>query len=154
AGRGVHLSFWLGFVLTIAHVSDSHVRVYPDLPSHYTRTPAENLEACVANLNAMRPRPDVVVHTGDITDNGTAAQLHRAKCILGALQVPCYPILGNHDGSFDAFVSADLVPENSSRYASAYGYSVPLGESQASQLIMLDSTFVDNRGKLAMHGGL
>jgi Icc protein len=47
---------------------------------------------------AMRPAPDVVVITGDLTENGTAAEYaNLAALIRQYLPMPVYVIPGNHD---------------------------------------------------------
>jgi predicted phosphodiesterase len=38
-----------------------------------------------------------IVVTGDITQNGTKEELQRFIDVAGAFNVPCYPVIGNHD---------------------------------------------------------
>jgi predicted phosphodiesterase len=44
-----------------------------------------------------------VVITGDITQDGRRADVQKFIEIAGALGVPCYPVIGNHDIYFDNF---------------------------------------------------
>ena len=47
---------------------------------------------------AFTPRPDVVIITGDLTENGLAAEYANLAAILGrTLSMPVYVIPGNHD---------------------------------------------------------
>lgn len=50
-------------IIRIAHISDTHITNYG---MHVPRM----LERCIEILNSMDPRPDVVIHSGDLTDNG------------------------------------------------------------------------------------
>jgi len=59
--------------------------------------PAANLQRFVDRINALEPRPDAVVVTGDLTADGDAAACERLAGILGGLAVPWYPVPGNHD---------------------------------------------------------
>jgi 3',5'-cyclic AMP phosphodiesterase CpdA len=47
----------------------------------------------------MYPRPDAVIHTGDMTQDGKLDEFLMAREILTGLQVPFYPTPGNRDGS-------------------------------------------------------
>lgn len=57
----------------------------------------KHLAACVASLNALRPRPDVVVATGDLTEHGSTEEYQRLKPLLEKLDMPFLLIPGNHD---------------------------------------------------------
>ena len=66
------------------------------------------LAAAVDYLNAMQLRPDVVLATGDLTDDGRPEQYELLAAILAELDVPLLLIPGNHDerGPFlDAFAA-------------------------------------------------
>jgi calcineurin-like phosphoesterase family protein len=55
------------------------------------------LEAVVANLRALRPRPAFVLLNGDLSDTGTRAQLGAVKEIVRTLPMPVHSTIGNHD---------------------------------------------------------
>ncbi|GAA1876821.1 Calcineurin-like phosphoesterase [Williamsia serinedens] len=76
-------------VTVIAHISDLHV----------TGDAARRSRICavVDHVNARADGIDVLVVTGDITDDGTPAQNTEAAEILGAARVPTLVIPGNHD---------------------------------------------------------
>ena len=76
-------------VTVIAHISDLHV----------TGEPARRMRirAVIDHVNARADGIDVLVVTGDVTDDGTPAQCAEAAEILGASRVPTLVIPGNHD---------------------------------------------------------
>lgn len=57
----------------------------------------KHLAACVAGLNRLQPRPDVVVVTGDLTEHGSAEEYRILKPLLEKLDMPFLLIPGNHD---------------------------------------------------------
>jgi Icc protein len=58
---------------------------------------AAHLARAVAELNVLRPRPDVTVITGDLTDHGAAEEYANLRALLAPLAMPCFLIPGNHD---------------------------------------------------------
>jgi 3',5'-cyclic AMP phosphodiesterase CpdA len=66
-------------------------RVYADIDT------AACLGRAVAALNALDPRPDVTVVTGDLCDHGEAAEYDQLAALLAPLEMPCFVIPGNHD---------------------------------------------------------
>ena len=82
--------------MLIAQISDLHVRA-TDGPGPLGVSINENLIAMVAQLNALDPRPDLVVATGDLTASGTPEQYARLAEILSELEIPPYLLPGNHD---------------------------------------------------------
>jgi 3',5'-cyclic AMP phosphodiesterase CpdA len=82
--------------MLIAQISDLHVR--GDHTPANTHVPTNALlEACVAHLNALDPRPDVVLATGDLTDLGRDQDFALLREILAPLAMPVFMIPGNHD---------------------------------------------------------
>jgi 3',5'-cyclic-AMP phosphodiesterase len=72
------------------------------------------LERAVAELNALDPRPDVTVITGDLTDHGGAEEYANLRALLAPLRMPAYLILGNHDsrdGLREAFGPDGYLPQ-------------------------------------------
>jgi len=57
----------------------------------------EMLAKAIASLNAERPRPDFVVGTGDLTNWAHAEQYTELARLIGNLDLPFLPMVGNHD---------------------------------------------------------
>jgi 3',5'-cyclic AMP phosphodiesterase CpdA len=100
--------------MLIAQISDLHVRGDNTPANTFVPTNAL-LEACVAHLNTLDPRPDVVLATGDLVDLGRDVDYALLRDILAPLEMPIFLIPGNHDdrdGLRRAFSdSAHLVAE-------------------------------------------
>jgi 3',5'-cyclic-AMP phosphodiesterase len=82
--------------MLIAHLSDLHVRPV-GLPAY--RTAETNLlaERAIEALLALEPRPDVVLISGDLCDNGLVSEYENLKRMLARLPMPVWLIPGNHD---------------------------------------------------------
>ena len=82
--------------MLIAQITDFHVVAEGQLC--YGRVPTnDQLREAVAHLNALRPRPDVVVASGDLVDHGAPEEYAALRGILAGLEFPFYLIPGNHD---------------------------------------------------------
>ena len=53
--------------------------------------------AAIEHVKALAPRPDVVLVTGDLADDGNVAQYHFLRELLDGMAIPYYVIPGNHD---------------------------------------------------------
>ncbi len=82
--------------MIIAQITDPHIRAGGRLAYRKVDT-AAGLKACVAHLNALKPMPDVVVMSGDLTDFGTLDEYAVARPILDELSMPYFVVPGNHD---------------------------------------------------------
>lgn len=82
--------------MLIAQISDVHISdsIHPAIGGVNT---AAVFEATVIELNAMKPRPDIVLFTGDFTDDGTIAGYEVFRSLLQYLEIPFRLIPGNHD---------------------------------------------------------
>lgn len=58
---------------------------------------AKRLRKTIAAVNALRPRPDVVLATGDLADHGDLPSYRRLKRYFDRLHAPVFMIMGNHD---------------------------------------------------------
>ena len=76
--------------MRIAQISDTHISL--DFPDRLA-----DLERCVSQLNALDPLPDAVVHSGDISHDGTREQYAVAAQALDRLKVPWFVMAGNKD---------------------------------------------------------
>ena len=82
--------------MLIAQITDTHIKA-PGKLSYGKVDTSQNLEQCIGHINALLPRPDVVLVTGDITDFGRPEEYHQAGLLLNQLTMPYFVISGNHD---------------------------------------------------------
>ena len=83
-------------VVLLAQISDFHVGLPgSDVERRYDS--AARLERAERHLCRMEPRPDVVLCTGDLVNDGLAEEYARLAALLKPLSMPCYLIPGNHD---------------------------------------------------------
>ena len=75
--------------MLIAQISDPHIRPKDQL---YQNTVDSNagFEAAIRHLNGLDPRPDIVVLTGDIVDEGTEDEYAMALELLADLDIPLF----------------------------------------------------------------
>jgi 3',5'-cyclic AMP phosphodiesterase CpdA len=77
-------------MFVIAHVSDTHF-------GNDVQDPADRAAAVMDHLLAMRPRPDVLVVSGDVADHGLAEEYADARAWLDRWPGPAAVCPGNHD---------------------------------------------------------
>jgi Icc protein len=82
-------------VLIIAQISDLHVRPHGQT-AYGIDTNALFADALRA-LRALRPAPDCVLVTGDLTDCGLDSEYESVRAGLATLPMPVFVIPGNHD---------------------------------------------------------
>ncbi|CAN0619547.1 3',5'-cyclic adenosine monophosphate phosphodiesterase CpdA [Burkholderia multivorans] len=82
--------------MLLAHISDLHIRRPGQLAYRRVDTAAA-LARCVARLNALEPRPDAVLITGDLTDSGLDDEYRHLRDLLAPLRMSYYLLVGNHD---------------------------------------------------------
>ena len=82
--------------MLIAQITDTHLKLPGKLAYKRVDT-AQMLRDCVAELLKLDPQPDLIVHTGDLTDFGLPDEYANLKAILAPLQAPLLAIPGNHD---------------------------------------------------------
>lgn len=82
--------------MLVAQISDLHVST-PDSPIERLCRTEAHLQKAVLHLQTLRPRPDVVLATGDLADHGRIPEYERLRAILEPLEMPVYVIPGNHD---------------------------------------------------------
>ncbi len=82
--------------MLIAQITDLHVTEPGALAAGRIDTGAA-LAAAVAHLNRLRPRPDLVVITGDLANGPRPAEYEALARLLAPLELPWCAIPGNHD---------------------------------------------------------
>ena len=79
--------------MIIAQISDTHIA----LGLADTDRRASDLERTLADINALDPVPDVIIHTGDVVHGGRREDYAAAASLLAAARVPLYVAAGNRD---------------------------------------------------------
>lgn len=80
----------------IVQLSDLHLRA-PGRRLYGRVDTAGALVRAIARIDALTPRPDLVVLSGDLTDAGAADEYAHLRERLAALAVPYATMPGNHD---------------------------------------------------------
>lgn len=94
--------------MLIAQISDCHVEA-TDGPGIGGSDPGGNLALCVTQINARDPRPDAVLATGDLVNDGSPDSYAVLRRLLAPLTMPVYLIPGNHD---DRSALRDAFPDH------------------------------------------
>lgn len=74
----------------IVHISDTHV-------SKFGMFLPERLDASIRIINSLDPKPDFIVHTGDLTDNGILMDYEMAIDKMEEFEPEIIYVPGNHD---------------------------------------------------------
>jgi 3',5'-cyclic-AMP phosphodiesterase len=125
--------------MLIAQISDMHVKADGELLYRRIDT-AGYLERAVTHVNALDPRPDLVIATGDLVEGGKPEEYARLKRLLAPLAMPVHLIPGNHDAR-DAL--REVFPDHA--YLPRTGFLQYTIEDQPVRLIALD-TLVPGKG--------
>ena len=148
--------------MLLAQISDLHVR--PDGQLYKGVVDSNRmLQDAIAHLHGLDPRPDLVLITGDLVDEGDPAEYAALRALLARCELPYLLIPGNHDSRDalrDAFSGHDYLPargapmnyvidEHPVRIV-AFDTTVPgehHGDVDASSLAWLAGTLDDGRGR-------
>jgi 3',5'-cyclic AMP phosphodiesterase CpdA len=79
--------------MIIAQISDTHIALDTADADQRMR----DFASTIADINALEPAPDVIVHTGDIVHNGRPDEYARAAATLAGTRAPVYVMVGNKD---------------------------------------------------------
>jgi Icc protein len=82
--------------MLIAQISDTHVcaegtKLYGSIDTN------AGLARAIDTVNRLKPRPDLVLMTGDLVESGQPAQYAMLRTLLARLGMPVYVLPGNHD---------------------------------------------------------
>lgn len=80
--------------MLIAQVTDIHLGFEPDCPGEFNR---QRLDRVLEELAALRPRPDMLIATGDLIDRGDKDSYLRLREAFADMPFPVHYALGNHD---------------------------------------------------------
>lgn len=117
--------------MIIAQISDTHIAL--DTPDADQRI--ADFERAIADINSLDPQPDLIVHSGDIVQNGRRDEYAVTASILANANAPVYVMVGNKDDRAnlrETFPVADYLNTN----ADFIAYSV---EHLPVRLVMLDT---------------
>lgn len=89
--------------MLIAQISDTHI-LLPDADNPKCVERVKMIEAFVAHINALDEKPDIVLHTGDVTHGGSPEHYAIVSSALKDLAVPICFAVGNRD------IGKNLVP--------------------------------------------
>ena len=121
--------------MLIVQFSDPHVRPDGMLYQGVAESNAM-FAAAIAQVNALEPKPDLVLLTGDLVDKGTPQEYANLRSLLARLVAPVLVIPGNHD-DHEAFRAAFW----DHRYLPDTGpMSYVAGEHGAVRIVALDVT--------------
>lgn len=98
--------------MLIAQMSDLHVMAPGSTPATDYDTNAR-LAAAVAHLNALDPRPDLLLITGDLVNGPKPGEYEALADLLAPLAIPYRVLAGNHDdreGLRRTFAGAGWMP--------------------------------------------
>lgn len=84
--------------ILIAQITDTHIvpknNHWKDIVEART---SQRLKKVIMSINSLSPKPDLVIHTGDITDKGDLDSYLHAKELLEELEIEYFLTCGNHD---------------------------------------------------------
>jgi 3',5'-cyclic-AMP phosphodiesterase len=82
--------------LRIAQVTDLHLFAESDQCLLGMPT-LRSLNTLIAQLRQLDPQPDMLLLTGDLSQDGSAESYERVQGLLSPLEIPTYWLPGNHD---------------------------------------------------------
>ncbi len=96
-----------GTAMLIAQISDLHIKE-PGALAYGRVNTAGLLEEVVRALNTLAPRPDLLIASGDLIDQGKPAEYAHLRDLLAPLRMRVLLVPGNHDerGALRAALSA------------------------------------------------
>ncbi len=86
----------LGSIMLVVQVSDSHLIESEDGLLYGINT-LNTFRQAVESIGRMSPRPDLILHTGDLAEDGSLAAYRRLDQLFQGLAIPYVWIPGNHD---------------------------------------------------------
>jgi 3',5'-cyclic AMP phosphodiesterase CpdA len=133
--------------MLLAQISDLHVR--PAGERYKDAVDSNRMFAdAVEHLNRLDPRPDLVLITGDLVDEGSDAEYASLRTLLAGLALPYLMMPGNHD---DRETLARSFPEHA--YLPARGPKHYLIDRFPVRIIALDTTVPgDHHGEVDAAG--
>ena len=82
--------------MLIAQISDTHITL-PDAEEPKFSERIKALESFVGHISQLDVKPDMIMHTGDVTHGGKPEYYQTVKTIMKDISVPVHFALGNRD---------------------------------------------------------
>ena len=121
----------------IAQITDLHLGFDRGNPDEYNQ---QRLNQTVRTLAALSPRPDLLLVTGDIADDGDDRESYeRFRAAIADLPFPVLPVMGNHD---NRAVFREVFPDT----ADVEGYVQYTVEDLPVRVIVLDTLETGRHG--------
>ncbi len=120
--------------MLIAQITDTHVSAPGVLTCGGAVDTAARLASAIEQLNALAPRPECLLITGDLADQGDADEYEEFLRLVATVEIPVHLAIGNHD---DRAVMADHLDLPAPLAGGWIQYCV---DDYAVRLIILDST--------------
>ncbi len=79
--------------MIIAQLSDTHININTAGSDQRLL----DFEKVILDINSLDPQPDLIIHCGDIVQNGLIAEYREATKILSKAIAPVYVMVGNKD---------------------------------------------------------
>jgi 3',5'-cyclic AMP phosphodiesterase CpdA len=118
----------------VAQISDLHIKRPGSLAYGKVDTAAA-LARCISQLNGLRPRPEIVVVSGDLVDTPAADEYEHLNRLLAPLEIPFAVIPGNHDAR--ALLRAAFPAQPYTQAAGPLNLSLAIGPLD---LVLIDSS--------------
>ena len=96
--------------MIIAQISDTHIAL--DTPDADQRK--LDLARSIADINALDPAPDLIVHTGDVVHSGRPEEYASAVSAVAKARMPVYVVAGNKDNRANLRAAFSLRPSRAS----------------------------------------
>ena len=127
----------------VAQISDLHIK-RPGALAYGKVDTAAALTRCIAQLNRLRLRPEIVIVSGDLVDTPAEDEYEHLIRLLAPLEIPIAVFPGNHDAR--ALVRAAFPAQPYAQATGALNLSLAVGP--------LDLVLIDSSVPGAPHGVL
>ena len=83
--------------MILVQISDTHIIDPSNKPSKVAENRIDNLENCVSNILKLETKPNALIHTGDVSHNGSVEEYQLFLNIIKKLNIPIFYTPGNRD---------------------------------------------------------
>jgi 3',5'-cyclic-AMP phosphodiesterase len=119
-------------MLLVAQITDTHLFTDHQAEMFGCRT-NQTFAAVIAAIAALEPQPDVLLLTGDISQDDSVGAYQYARSLIEPLQIPTYWLYGNHDQNVTAVDELNHGCITSTKSFTRSGWRFVLLDSMVSQ---------------------